>query len=751
MTQQRLCMTIQGAVQGVGFRPFVYRLATSLQLCGWVKNTAQGVEIEAEGDLELLARFQMELREHPPPRAVVETIESTYCQLIGHTSFEIQDSAGGPKTAFLLPDLATCPDCLRESFDPCDRRYHYPFTNCTNCGPRYSIIQSLPYDRQNTTMQNFEMCPDCRAEYENPRSRRFHTQPNACPVCGPQVELWDRNGNVVSPQEEARDGKHKDRYRPIRLAAAGIQQGKIVAVKGLGGFHLIVDARNSAAVAILRDRKQRPDKPLALMYPCLAQVKQECEVSTIEAELLQSHTAPIVLLKRRQQEITFHSSRISDAVAPNFPYLGIMLPYTPLHHLLIAELNLPVVATSGNLNGAPICYDEHKALNELCGLADFFLVHNRPIQHPIDDSIVQVINDQPQLLRRARGYAPLPIVSSFPQTNTASGPQKSKPLNILAVGAQLKNTIALAKGDRIFLGPHLGDLQTASTLDRFRQTIHEFLQIYECQPDVVACDAHPDYLSTQVAHYLGQKFQVPVVPVQHHYAHILSCMAEHWLEPPALGIAWDGTGYGLDHTLWGGEFLQITSSGFKRVGYFQPFILPGGEKAIREPWRTAVGLLHTCFSGIDDEEVKCLLQSYAPQDLRVLRTMLEQTINTPQTSSVGRLFDGVASLTNKVQLSSFEGQAAMMLEFALPNGKTEEYYPFNITPEQPFVVNWQPVIKDIVTDIIRDHDFKLISAKFHNTMTEISRCSLGWLLSKSILRPTHHRALTGREFSAILE
>ncbi len=743
MTQQRLHLQIQGAVQGVGFRPFVFRLATSSQLSGWVRNDTQGVVIEVEGNPHRLNQFLSQLQQNSPVLAIIEAIEQQYVQPLGEATFAIHPSYTGPKSVFLLPDIATCADCLHELFDPSNRRYHYPFINCTHCGPRFSIIQALPYDRDNTAMRGFQMCPDCLSEYQDPSSRRFHAQPIACSVCGPWVELWDGEGGVVRGMKRGEDGRRRD--EPIRLAAEAIRQGKVIAVKGLGGFHLMVDARNPGAVARLREHKNRPDKPLALMYPSLELVRKDCEVSELEAELLRLHHAPIVLLKRRQQyRKSFRpGSSIADTVAPGSPHLGILLPYTPLHHLLMAELNFPIVATSGNPNGAPICFDEQQALHELKTIADLYLIHNRPILHPIDDSIVQVINNQPQLRRRARGYAPLPISftpPSFPLSLNGPAPetppsQDSKFLlgrrfanktqnlhspTILALGPHLKNTIALSLGNRIFISQHLGDLGTAPSLDRFQQTIHDFLQLYECQPDVIACDAHPDYASTQAAQAFAQQWQIPVIPVQHHYAHVLACMAEHHLEAPVLGIAWDGAGYGLDGTLWGGEFLRITPSGFEQVGYLRPFQLPGGEQATREPRRSALGLLYTCFG----EEVfewgrLAPLNTFSKQSEKVLRAMLDRQLNTPLTSSMGRLFDAIASLTNLIQTTNFEGQAAMALESILASAATGDHYPFQVSTTLPLVVDWEPMLTAILADIYQEVDISLISAKFHHTLVAI--------------------------------
>lgn len=721
MPHQRLQLKIQGAVQGVGFRPFIFRLATRWKLRGWVSNDTQGVVIEVEGCPDQLNQFLAQLQANPPALAEIETIEQRYLPPLGERTFTIRPSQKGPKSTLLLPDVATCADCLRELFNPCDRRYRYPFINCTHCGPRYSIIQALPYDRGNTAMASFQMCPDCLSEYQDPLSRRFYAQPIACPTCGPIVEVWHWQGI----QLRRAMAEERDELGPIGLAATALRQGQIVAVKGMGGFHLLVDARNSEAVKRLRMRKQRPDKPFALMYPSLERVRNTCEVSKLEAELLQSPKAPIVLLQRSQPS---QADRIADEVAPGCSYLGILLPYTPIHHLLMAALNFPIVATSGNLNGAPICCNAEQALHNLKPIADLFLIHNRPILHPIDDSIVQVINRQPQLRRRARGYAPLPLSITFP--SLPSGPKCSslappsarhpKLPTILAVGPHLKNTIALSLDDHVFMSQHLGDLDTVPSFDRFQQTIKSLLQLYECQPDLIACDAHPDYASTQAAQALAQHWQVPLLSVQHHHAHVLACMAEHHLEAPVLGIAWDGGGYGMGGTVWGGEFLRIMPSGFERVGYWRPFLLPGGDMAAREPRRSAMGLLYTCF-GAKIFEWKGLtpLNAFPEQSTTVLQAMLDQSLNTPLTSSVGRFFDAIASLTNLMQTTSFEGQAAMTLESILSRTETEDHYSFHISSSLPLVVDWEPMLITILADISQGVDTSWISAKFHNTLVEI--------------------------------
>ena len=713
--KQRLRLTIRGAVQGVGFRPFIYKLATELKLTGWVNNSASGVFVEVEGSREVLETFLQRLEPEKPPRSHIHSLEPSWLDAVNYPNFEIRPSVDGEKTALILPDIATCPDCLTEIFDPNNRRYRYPFTNCTNCGPRYSIIAALPYDRRHTTMQPFEMCPHCQAEYENPLNRRFHAQPNACPQCGPHLELWDPTG-----------ARRTGILPVLQETAAAIRDGKIVAIKGLGGFHLIADAGNRETVELLRLRKRRSQKPFALMYPNLELVKQHCQVSPVEERLLLSPESPIVLLEAicASRNPVFQKNRVSETevsgistemlatVAPGNPYLGVMLPYTPLHHLLMAELDFPVVATSGNLSDEPICIDEHEALERLGGIADLFLVHNRSIARPIDDSVVRIILGREMVLRRARGYAPLPI--SVPTKGINSHSQTS----ILAVGGHLKNTVAARVQNQIFISQHIGDLETTAAFECFQQIIASFQKLYEFKPQIVACDAHPDYLSSKFALDLN----LPVIAVQHHYAHILSCMAENEIEAPVLGVAWDGTGYGLDGTIWGGEFLLINETSFQRVAHFRCFNLPGGDKAVKEPRRVALGLLYELFG----DEVFSLtnllpVAAFADKELSVIKTMLQKKINVPTTSSAGRLFDAVSALIGIKQIVSFEGQGAMELEFACE--QTEDKYSFKIEKNQlginaPLIVNWEPMILEIIEDILRLSK-GAIAAKFHNTLVAV--------------------------------
>jgi hydrogenase maturation protein HypF len=675
----RIRISIRGAVQGVGFRPFIYRLAVGIGLTGWVSNSSQGVLIEAEGTTEQLQTFIQRIPLELPPLASIHSLEYRFLDPAGFTAFEIHASdAKGQKTAIILPDIATCRDCLAEIFDSANRRYQYPFTNCTHCGPRFSILNTLPYDRSNTTMRGFEMCSACREEFEKPLDRRFHAQPNACPQCGPHLEMWEANGAIREVHHDA-----------LLDVAQRLKSGQVVAVKGLGGFHLMVDARSPKAIETLRQRKHREEKPFALMAPSIEWVRRACVTTPEEERLLCGPESPIVLLRRR-------GDSLPEQVAPRNPCLGVMLPYTPLHHLLMREMNGPVVATSGNLKDEPICTDEREALEKLRGIADAFLVHDRPIRRHVDDSIARVLLDRPQILRRARGYAPLPIrlKAALPTT--------------LAVGAHLKNTIALAvagdpkEGTEVFVSQHIGDLETPEALGAFRNIISDLQVSFDVSPESVVCDMHPDYLSTQYAASRN------AIRVQHHWAHVASCMAENDLEPPVLGVSWDGTGYGPDGTIWGGEFLVADGEAFRRAGHFRTFPLPGGQAAARRPKQTAAGLLFEVMGP----------EAFGADTPVIVRQMLMRNFRTLRTSSVGRLFDAVASLSGIRQEASFEGQAAMELEFAI-HEPDDDSYPYEIRTGTPLVADWEPMIRAILSDVRGGTAPGQIAVRFHNTLVEI--------------------------------
>lgn len=716
----RVHIAIRGAVQGVGFRPYIYRLASDLRLAGWVANAPQGVFVEAEGEKDALDAFVLRIQREAPPLARIQSFEFSFLDPCGYTAFAIRESiSGGEACALVLPDIAPCPECRAEILDPSNRRFQYPFTNCTHCGPRFTIIESLPYDRPHTSMKGFAMCDECRHEYEDPADRRFHAQPTACPVCGPQLALWDAAGTPTA-----------ERHNALLEAARLIRGGSVVALKGLGGFQLIVDARNQDAVRLLRQRKHREEKPFALMVPDSRSAAILCELSALEERLLSSPEAPIVLLRKRSPGTTRAASGTDLAildpespVAPHNPTLGILLPSTPLHLLLMRELGIPVVATSGNISDEPICIDEREALERLGGIADAFLVHNRPIVRHADDSVARIAMGRELLLRRARGYAPLPIGLA-----AATSP-------VLAVGAHLKSAIAVAKGGNVFISQHLGDLETKQSYDAFERAVADMQSMFAVRPSAVVSDLHPDYLSTQFASALG----LPRIAVQHHHAHVTSCMAENQIDGRVLGVSWDGTGLGTDGSVWGGEFLIAEGSTFRRVASLRPFRLPGGDRAVREPRRAALGVLYALY-GTDtfDRTDLATLRSFSREELAALRSMLTGGVHAPVTTSAGRLFDAVASLAGLKQLNSFEGQAAMELEFVLPDEPTERVYPLPIrhhaelpggTPEAEtvaghegrngkdrpeFRADWGDMVRAILADVAAGVSTSEISAKFHN-------------------------------------
>ena len=676
-TAKRERLTVEGAVQGVGFRPFVYGLAQEFGLTGYVQNTPGGVVIEIEGADAPLKSFKKALWARMPPLAQILRLDQTAATAIGGDEFMIRQSeTEEAPDALILPDLAVCQECLREMNDPDERRYRYPFINCTHCGPRFSIITALPYDRPNTTMASFPMCAACRAEYENPADRRHHAQPIACPECGPQLALLNEKGCQTATRDKA-----------LQLAAQAVRDGKILALKGVGGFHLICDARNAEAVAELRRRKSRPAKPFAVMCPTVSDVQTRCWVTPAEKTLLTSVESPIVLLQKTQ------TSGLADGVAPECSHLGILLPYTPLHHLLMAELGFPVIATSGNRAGEPICIDEGAVVDRLNGIADLFLVHDRPISGRCDDSIVRVIKERPMLLRRSRGYAPLPVVVKH---------QFAVP--VLATGGHLKNTVALAVRDRVFLSPYIGDLDTPETCAAHREAIALLCRLYQVEPEEIARDSHPDYRSTRTAEAHGGN----IIPVQHHHAHALACMADNHVTFPCLAVTWDGTGYGADNTVWGGEFLTLKPGGFDRVLHLLPFPLPGGDAAATDPRRSALGVLYR----LKGENAFKYSLGLPGKDMRLMKSALEKNINCPQTSSAGRLFDAVAALTRICGVNSFQGQAAMALEGAAdPDVMTD--YDFKI---EEGVIDWRPMLHAILDDMASGVAASTVSAKFHATL-----------------------------------
>lgn len=694
-------------MQGVGFRPFVFRLASAAGLAGWVANTPQGVLLEVEGRECALRSFREAIESQKPPLAMITSISEEWLEHIGHRGFEIRKSIPGRPDLIVLPDIATCPDCLSEILDPADRRFGYPFTNCTNCGPRYSIIRSLPYDRASTTMAGFRMCPECQREYQDPSDRRFHAQPNACPVCGPSVELWDTDGSVLSMNGEA-----------LLEAVKALRKDRILAVKGLGGFHLMALASSAAAIETLRLRKMRERKPMAVMFPSMESIRGQCLVSEAEERLLASTRSPIVLF-RRLNGTSEPQTLLPGLIAPGNPYLGAMLPYTPLHHILLQELDEPVVATSGNISDEPICIDERDALQRLSGLADVFLVHDRPIQRHVDDSIVRIVDGRTVVLRRARGYAPLPV--------EAGG---ELPV-MLAFGAHLKNTLALSVGRNVHISQHIGDLETPQAVRALDEVRGSIEGLYHASPTAAVHDLHPDYISTARA----RASSLPTIGVQHHLAHVASCMLENGAYPPVTGIAWDGSGYGPDGTVWGGELFHVTAERCLRAGHIRDFPLPGGERAVREPRRSALGILFKM--GL--EPFQHLPEgSFTPVEREGLLAMLARGTNTPATSSAGRLFDAAAALCGLFNVIEFEGEAAMALEYALPAVPTEESYPAHVVGdlETGIVLDWEPLFRELLQDVSRGVELADISTRFHNALAE-------WMVSAAELVGEERVALSG--------
>jgi hydrogenase maturation protein HypF len=693
----RVRVALGGAVQGVGFRPFVYRLAAELELKGWVSNSSAGLVVEAEGAREQLDRFLARLEAEMPAAALVLTRETASLPPAGFHSFEIRPSdEDAARIAAVLPDLATCPACLGELNDPSNRRHGYAFTNCTNCGPRYTIIEDIPYDRPRTTMRGFAMCAECRREYTDPADRRFHAQPNACPRCGPR--LWVEGPDAFVEQPEA-DGA------AIRHAARTLQKGGIAALKGTGGFQLLVDARQPEAVARLRQRKHREEKPFAVMMPSLEMARQYCHVAAAEERLLTSRAAPIVLLRPNGRP------GIAPNVAASSPYLGVMLPYSPIHHLLMKECPFPIVATSGNLSDEPIATANEEARARLGQIADLFLMHNRPIARPCDDSVARVVCGRESVIRRARGFAPLPV---FVGRNLPP---------VLAVGGHLKNTVAIASGQQVFLSQHVGDLDTLESRVAFERAIADLCRLYRFEPEIVACDLHPDYASTRWALASG----LPVVEVQHHQAHVAACAAENGLRGPYLGVSWDGTGYGTDGTVWGGEFFLAEGANFERIAHLRPFRLPGGEAAVREGWRSAASVQ---WAALGPETVP------DRPERSLLLQMLARGVNAPWTTSVGRLFDAVASMAGVAGESRFEGQAAMMLERQIGSLASEESY---LVADREGEGDWGPLIEAVHQDVARGETAALIAARFHNALAN-------WIVSVAGHAGIRQVALSGGVF-----
>ncbi len=689
----RLRIEVQGVVQGVGFRPTVYRLALAQGLVGCVWNHARGVTIEAQGGVAALETFLRALREDiPRPARVADLAFEEVPEVPGADGFQIRDSdEGGDIRPVVPPDLATCAACAEEMDTPGERRYRYPFTNCTYCGPRYSIIARLPYDRPYTAMLGFPLCPACAREYGDPLDRRFHAQPIACPACGPRLSLRRPDGGLLAAGDEALSG-----------AVAALKAGQVVALKGLGGYQLVVDATGGPAVLRLRERKRREDKPFAVMFPDLASLEAACEVGEAERGLLASPEAPILLLRKKA------TLRVVDGVAPENPRLGAFLPYTPLHRLLLGVVDRPLVCTSGNVSDEPMAFEDDEAQQRLGGLADVFLVHDRPILRPVDDSVMRMDGDGPTLLRRARGFAPLAV----PMPGLEAAP------TVLALGAHQKATVALLHRGQLIMSQHLGDLTSLEGSELLARTVEDLLDFFGVRPDRLACDLHPDYASTRLAERLSTEWKLPLSRVQHHHAHGAACAAEHGLQGPVLALAWDGTGLGSDGTLWGGEALVIQGASCERVGHLRPFPLPGGEAAVREPRRSACGLL---WASRGAEAVPPpLAGAFDGPDWDLLQTMLAKGLHSPLTSSIGRLFDAVAALAGLHARRGFEGQAAMALEFAAG----DQVVPAYAWDLQGGVAEPGPLLGQILADLATGRDASYISARFHASLADLA---LAWV------------------------
>lgn len=680
---RRLRVSVRGIVQGVGFRPFVWRLAEELGLKGYVLNSTEGVIIEVEGDMKSIREFLVKLQKKRPRTAFIQSMEPSFLDPVGFKEFNIKQSlTSGEKKALILPDISTCEECLEDIKDPHNRRYRYPFTTCTYCGPRFTIIEDMPYDRPRTSMKIFPMCPECEGEYKDPSSRRFHAQIIACPECGPYLILLDENGKIIAEREDA-----------LELSAWIVEERKILALKGIGGFQLIVDAKDGKAVAKLRERKRREEKPFALMMPDVKTTKEYCHMNEMEERILTSPESPIVLLRRKA------GIKIADEVAPRNPYLGVMLPYSPIHHMLMERLKIPIVATSGNLTDEPIVTDEEEAIQRLKGVADAFLVHRRPILRHMDDSVAFISGGREIVIRRARGYAPLPVLT------------KVKLRKVLALGAHLKNTIAISSSEKVFVSQHIGDLETYEAVKAFENVIDDFLRLFNFEPELIACDMHPEYISTKYAEEISSKLKVPLVKIQHHHAHAVSCMAENELSGEVLAISWDGTGFGTDGTVWGGEFLLCDYKNFRRVATFRKFPLPGGEKAIKEPRRVAIAIL---------EEIGApILEHLKDNDIDMLLSMVRRGLNSPLCSSVGRLFDAMSAILGLKLKSSFEGQAAMELQFCAENSRTKDSYPFELEERDGIIeIDWRPIFSAALDDGSSKED---IAMKFHDTLVDVIR------------------------------
>ncbi|RJR17713.1 MAG: carbamoyltransferase HypF [Nitrospiraceae bacterium] len=705
----RLRLQITGLVQGVGFRPFVYRLAEESGLNGYVLNDTSGVLIEVEGNKDSLDSFLQRIVRERPALSQIYSLQHAYLEDTGFNNFEIRDSdEQGVKQAYILPDIAVCHDCIDDITTPRNRRFIYPFTNCTNCGPRFTIINSLPYDRRNTSMRDFHMCAECEKEFNLASDRRFHAQPNACPACGPWTGLHDRSGSLICEKEEALE-------KVVNL----IRKGNIIAIKGIGGYHLVCDAASEEAVVMLRERKNREEKPMAVMFPDMISVKEEVHLNSFEERAIDSIEKPVVIVRKKD------NSTIAHSVSPENNTVGVFLPYTPLHHIILRKLKKPVVATSANITDEPIVKDEKDAFTRLSGIADYLLTHNRDILRRCDDSVVRIAAERQVPVRRSRGFVPTPVIMPF---------KFKRP--VLALGANMNNTIALGIDNRVFVSQHIGDLDTPLAAEFYEETIDDFLRLFDIVPEVAVADMHPGYFSTK----FGEKqYGRRLVKVQHHYAHILSCMVENDIPEDAVvtGFAFDGTGYGPDRTIWGGEILTASYKGFERAFHLRPFKLPGGDRAVSEPRRTALSLLYETFG---DSAEQLALVPFSPEERSFLTNMLHRNINSPATTSMGRLFDGVASLIGLRHRVSYHAQAAVELEQLAFRSDEISAYPFTV---ENGVIDQRSVIEMIVHDIRAAAPKEVISRKFHNTIVKLIIQTAELLKEKT---GTSYAALSGGVF-----
>ncbi len=724
MNMETRKIIISGIVQGIGFRPYVYNLAKQNSLTGYVYNDSSGVTIVIQGSPADLDNFENSLKYNPSARSKIVTYQSLIIdQDEVFDKFEIHQSpASGAKTAAISPDLDVCDECLRELFDPGNRRYLYPFINCTKCGPRYTIVQDIPYDRPKTTMREFQMCSDCQAEYDDPANRRFHAQPNACPVCGPHLELRNASGQVFVSACESEEYENLFKY-----ISQLFHDGSILAIKGIGGFHLACDARNETAVLTLRSRKYREDKPFAVMFPNIAEIEKICHVNNYEKESLRSVEYPIVLLRKKT------AYDLADSVAPNNHFLGAMLPYTPLHHVIFHDYEEPLVMTSGNISDEPIAYINDDATRRLGNIADYFLVHNRDIHIRCDDSVMRIFEKKPYPIRRSRGYTPdkMMINWQFDQ-------------HILACGPEQKNTFALAKDNSIYLSHHIGDMENLEVLKSMEEGIKHFQHVFDIYPELVAYDLHPDYLSTKFALEHSKKNNIQASGIQHHHAHAVSCMVENQIQNPVLGIILDGTGYGIDGNIWGGELLLAEYHQFERLGHFRSTRLPGGTAAIKNPWQMGISYLYKVF-GESLVDIP-FLEKLDDDKIRMILKILETGFNSPTTSSCGRLFDGVAAIAGLRNSVNYEGQAAVEFEQTISEDR-DGHYPFEILDsDAQLILDWEPMIYPLIEDIRNRISISGISQKFHDGLAD---SLVNWALAARQQTQINQIVLSGGVFMNI--